>query len=112
MAKKIKKKTQFIRSQSNFNIPSVRKANKLNNQMKKNNNQKHKNNSNSTKIKHLISKIKNQLSKSHYSNSIKINKNKNFHKKKIIIIIITHLYLIRFITIKTTKRKKKIKQNG
>ena len=81
MGKKIKKKPQFIRSQSNFNIPSVRKANKLKNQMNKNINQKHKNNSNSKKIKNLISKIKNKLSKPYHSNSNKINKTKNFNNK-------------------------------
>lgn len=81
MGKKIKKKNQFIRSQSSFNIPSVRKANKLKNQMNKNNNQNHKNSSNSKKIKNLISKIKNKLSKPYHSNSHKINKIKNFNNK-------------------------------
>jgi len=81
MGKKIKKKPQFIRSQSHFNIPSVRKANKLKNQMNKKNNQKHKINLNSKKTKQFSSKIKNKISKRNNSHSHNFHQTTNFNNK-------------------------------
>lgn len=59
MAKKQKKKPKFNRSQSNFNIPSVRKMNKLSNQLNQKYNINHNNYSNDkNKLTNFLSEKK------------------------------------------------------
>jgi len=96
MAKKIKKKPKFDRSQSNFNIPSNKKINKLSNQLNKKYNINHNNYSNDknkptnflSEKKDKISNQKNFNTKFVY-NTINISNNNktfiyntNYNKKK------------------------------
>ena len=63
MAKKQKKKPKFNRSQSNFNIPSVRKMNKLSSQLNQKYNINHNNYSNDkNKLTNFLSKKKDKIS--------------------------------------------------
>ena len=82
MAKKLKKKPKFDRSKSNLNFPSVRKFNKLNNQLNQKYNINHNNYSNDkNKLTNFLSEKKDKISNQKNFNTKIIYNTINLSKK-------------------------------